>query len=160
MPTITVLMQSKDFAIKSSITSSNKLIIAPKSSKMLEALQNFVTSANTGYRNFWQERKESNIVSPILSHLPQYSLAEVAEHYSTEDCWIVVCDRVYDVTGFLDSHPGGYFIIMEHAGRDATLVFRGSRHSDDAVRMLDQYLIGVLIEVSELISTKLFQIKF
>ena len=41
-------------------------------------------------------------------------------------------------------HPGGFEIMMEHAGRDATLAYRGVGHSDDAEEELQQYLIGVL----------------
>lgn len=80
--------------------------------------------------------------------LPEYTLAEVAEHWMPTDCWVVVFDRVYDITDFLDDHPGGSHIIMEHAGRDATLVIRGSRHSSDAYALMDKYLIGELVEVS------------
>jgi cytochrome b involved in lipid metabolism len=37
---------------------------------------------------------------------------------------------------------------MENAGRDATLAFRGSRHSKDAFDMLEKFCIGILVEVS------------
>ena len=41
-------------------------------------------------------------------------------------------------------HPGGFDIMMEQAGRDATLAYRGVGHSDDAEDDLERYLIGVL----------------
>lgn len=41
-------------------------------------------------------------------------------------------------------HPGGYDVIMEHAGRDATFAFRGTGHSDEAVGMLKKFEIGIL----------------
>lgn len=34
--------------------------------------------------------------------LHQISLSEVAEHDTIEDCWIVIYDRVYDITNFFD----------------------------------------------------------
>ncbi len=40
---------------------------------------------------------------------------------------------------------------MENAGRDATLAFRGSRHSKDAFDMLEKFCIGILVEVSLLL---------
>ncbi|WOO80654.1 Cytochrome b2, mitochondrial [Vanrija pseudolonga] len=46
---------------------------------------------------------------------------DVAEHNSREKgVWIVVHGHVYDVTDFLDEHPGGADIILRYAGKDAT----------------------------------------
>ncbi|TDL18057.1 hypothetical protein BD410DRAFT_822490 [Rickenella mellea] len=44
----------------------------------------------------------------------------VAEHNTRESCWIIVHGKVYDVTEFLDDHPGGSKIILKYAGKDAT----------------------------------------
>jgi isopentenyl diphosphate isomerase/L-lactate dehydrogenase-like FMN-dependent dehydrogenase len=44
----------------------------------------------------------------------------VAKHRSTESCWVVLYGKVYDVTEFLPSHPGGSKIILKLAGADAT----------------------------------------
>jgi cytochrome b involved in lipid metabolism len=76
--------------------------------------------------------------------LKEYCLEEVSEHYSHNDCWIILFDKIYDVTHFLSQHPGGDFIILESAGRDATLAFRGSRHGRDSYDSLSEYLIGIL----------------
>jgi len=46
--------------------------------------------------------------------------AAIAEHNSRESCWIIVHANVYDVTEFLDEHPGGSKIILKYAGKDAT----------------------------------------
>jgi cytochrome b involved in lipid metabolism len=35
------------------------------------------------------------------------TLAECQEHMSDKDCWLVIEGKVYDVTPFLDEHPGG-----------------------------------------------------
>ncbi|KAJ8520449.1 hypothetical protein ONZ45_g2736 [Pleurotus djamor] len=48
------------------------------------------------------------------------STAAVAEHASRDSCWIIVHSKVYDVTDFLDEHPGGSKIILKYAGVDAT----------------------------------------
>jgi L-lactate dehydrogenase (cytochrome) len=35
------------------------------------------------------------------------SVQQVSEHNTPEDCWIVVDNQVWDVTDFLEEHPGG-----------------------------------------------------
>lgn len=36
------------------------------------------------------------------------SLSELEQHRTAEDAWVVVDGRVYDITPFLESHPGGH----------------------------------------------------
>ncbi|KAH0836219.1 Cytochrome b2, mitochondrial [Fonsecaea pedrosoi] len=45
---------------------------------------------------------------------------EVAQHNTRESCWVVIEGCVYDVTEFLDRHPGGAGIILRYGGKDAT----------------------------------------
>ena len=45
---------------------------------------------------------------------------EVAKHNSRESCWVIIKGKVYDVTEFLDEHPGGASIILQYGGKDAT----------------------------------------
>ena len=77
------------------------------------------------------------------------SLEEVSWHCGEEDAWLVLYDRVYDVTEYLASgrgHPGGTEVILEYCGYDATLAFRGVGHSQAAARILEKYCIGILPE--------------
>ncbi|CAG9833579.1 unnamed protein product [Diabrotica balteata] len=72
------------------------------------------------------------------------TLEEVSRHDTDKDCWVVIYDRVYDITEFLDEHPGGSELLLEYAGREASGAFRGSGHSDAAIKLLDKYFIGEL----------------
>lgn len=47
-----------------------------------------------------------------------YSLADLRAHSTEADCWILVHGKVYDVTPFLDEHPGGFDIIVSNTGED------------------------------------------
>ena len=47
----------------------------------------------------------------MSTNLPIISLDEVSEHSSRDDGWMVIYDRVYDVTSFLKEHPGGEEVI-------------------------------------------------
>lgn len=73
------------------------------------------------------------------------SSSEVAKHNSAADCWLIVNDHVYDVTKYINSHPGGP-AILAGCGKDATEMFfkrqDGTAHSEKAQGMLDKYYIG------------------
>ena len=72
-----------------------------------------------------------------------FSMAEVQKHNTEEDCWIIVKDRVYDATEYLELHPGGVDSITINAGDDATEDFVAI-HSAKATKMLEKYYIGDL----------------
>ncbi|KAL0737873.1 hypothetical protein Bca4012_014083 [Brassica carinata] len=71
-----------------------------------------------------------------------FTLAEVSQHTSAKDCWIVIDGKVYDVTKFLDDHPGGDEVILTSTGKDATDDFEDVGHSSTAKAMLDEYYVG------------------
>ncbi|KAL6302198.1 FMN-dependent dehydrogenase-domain-containing protein [Sparassis latifolia] len=60
------------------------------------------------------------------------SLAEVAKHNARSSCWVIINNKVYDVTEFLPAHPGGSKIILKYAGRDATAAYEPI-HPPDAL---------------------------
>lgn len=76
----------------------------------------------------------------------KYTLSEVQQHASLDDCWMVIFDKVYNITDFVYEHPGGDYILLEYAGRDATHPFLSSRHGSSAYKMLDKYWIGILVD--------------
>jgi flavocytochrome c len=51
------------------------------------------------------------------------SLDELRKHNSANDCWVSIGGNVYDLTDFLEEHPGGPESVLEVAGKDATEVF-------------------------------------
>ncbi|KAF9560964.1 hypothetical protein CPC08DRAFT_742663 [Agrocybe pediades] len=67
-----------------------------------------------------------------MSSQKMLSGKEVALHNSRESCWIIVHGKVYDVTDFLDEHPGGSKIILKYAGKDATQEY-DPIHPPDAI---------------------------
>ena len=52
--------------------------------------------------------------------------AIVSSHDKAWDCWIVLNQVVYDVTLYLEYHPGGKAEIMKYAGQDATEAFNAA----------------------------------
>ena len=53
--------------------------------------------------------------------LPLFSREEVGRHEKPGDCWIVIHGDVYDVTRWLDRHPGGRDVLQHYGGEDATV---------------------------------------
>ncbi|XP_058115320.1 cytochrome B5-like protein isoform X2 [Magnolia sinica] len=72
-----------------------------------------------------------------------YTKAEVSLHNTRTDCWIIIKDKVYDVTPYVEEHPGGDAILV-HAGDDSTEGFFGPQHATRVFDMVDEFYIGDL----------------
>jgi len=73
-----------------------------------------------------------------------YSLAEVAQHKTEKDCWVVVNDEVLNVTEFLPDHPGGKKAILLYAGKDASEEFNMLHDKNVVVKYAPDAIIGTL----------------
>ncbi|URD90172.1 Cytochrome b5-like Heme/Steroid binding domain [Musa troglodytarum] len=71
-----------------------------------------------------------------------YHFDEVAKHKGAKDCWLIISGKVYDVTQFMDEHPGGDDVLLAASGKDATNDFEDIGHSNAAREMMDKYYIG------------------
>ncbi|WFD26132.1 hypothetical protein MNAN1_001107 [Malassezia nana] len=76
----------------------------------------------------------------------QITFAEVCEHKSEESLWLVIDNKVYDVTKFLSEHPGGDEVLLTEAGKNATEPFEDVGHSEDARAALKTLYIGDLAD--------------
>jgi nitrate reductase (NAD(P)H) len=85
--------------------------------------------------------------APKAASAKKYTLAEVEKHNTEEDVWIIVNNKVYDCTEYLELHPGGVDSIIINAGADATEDFVAI-HSTKATKMLEKYYIGDLDKAS------------
>ncbi|CAI7621800.1 unnamed protein product [Penicillium manginii] len=74
------------------------------------------------------------------------TLQDVARHKTQDDVWLAIHGKVYDVTKFLDEHPGGDEVVLDKAGQDATAEFDDVGHSEEAWEALEPLLIGRLKE--------------
>ncbi|KAL4919894.1 cytochrome b5-like heme/steroid binding domain-containing protein [Aspergillus aurantiobrunneus] len=72
----------------------------------------------------------------------EFTFKEVAEHNTKKDLYLVVHDKVYDCSSFVDEHPGGEEVLLDVAGQDGTEAFEDVGHSDEAREILDGLLVG------------------
>ncbi|EXC24203.1 Cytochrome b5 [Morus notabilis] len=71
-----------------------------------------------------------------------YTLAEVSQHNNREKCLLVIHGKVYDVTKFLEDHPGGDDVLLSSTGKDATNDFEDVGHSSSAKAVMDEFYVG------------------
>ncbi|KAJ8070158.1 hypothetical protein OCU04_000551 [Sclerotinia nivalis] len=79
-----------------------------------------------------------------MSEIKQISLAEVQKHNKINDLWLVIHHNVYDVTNYLEDHPGGADSLLEVGGQNSTVAFEDVGHSADARETMESFLIGRL----------------
>mmetsp|Transcript_22570 Transcript_22570/g.31428 ORF Transcript_22570/g.31428 Transcript_22570/m.31428 type:complete len:142 (-) Transcript_22570:242-667(-) len=87
-----------------------------------------------------KEEEKPEVPSKVIS------LEEVEKHASRESCWLIIEGNVYDVTDYMDDHPGGGDVLLDASGRDATDDFNDVGHSKTAVSYMKKYLIGAFEE--------------
>lgn len=107
--------------------------------------------------NYGAGNKVSDTVNQITSSGKSLTLnmAEIAKHNKQTDCWFIINGKVYNITSFFGSHPGGNSAMTPSCGKDATSAYAtqdpyatssGSRsaHSSRAQNLLTDYYIGDL----------------
>jgi cytochrome b involved in lipid metabolism len=52
-----------------------------------------------------------------------YTMAEVSSHNGASSCWTIINSVVYDVTSWINAHPGGSQPILGLCGKDGTSAF-------------------------------------
>ena len=74
-----------------------------------------------------------------------YTMAQVAANNSAKSCWAVIEGSVYNLTNWINSHPGGTGAIMSLCGTEATSSFN-AQHANQSrpSSRLSGYLLGPL----------------
>ncbi|KAJ5548598.1 hypothetical protein N7513_005832 [Penicillium frequentans] len=88
---------------------------------------------------------------PVETELPEYTLKDVAAHNTKKDTWIVIHGQVFDITEYLQDHPGGAEVLIDTAGTDATAAYEDVGHSEDAREIMQPYLVGILKDAQQFV---------
>jgi cytochrome b involved in lipid metabolism len=115
-------------------------------------------ATNSGTNNLAQETL--NQIKPTGGSLV-LNMSEIAKHNKTSNCWMLISGKVYNITGYFGSHPGGNATMAATCGTDATAAYKtkdpyaatsggGTTHSSSALSLLTNYYIG---DLNQTIST-------
>jgi len=86
--------------------------------------------------------KPGNIKNSINSN-NYFSLEEIAQHNTIESCWMIISNKVYDITDYIPHHPGGKNALIRFAGKDGSENVQF--HSSKMLQILNNnYFIGHL----------------
>lgn len=78
-------------------------------------------------------------------NLPTFLLSEVQEKKGADCCYVTLGTNVYDVTPFLEDHPGGDDLILQYGGKDVTEIMEdmvSHMHTEVAYEIMEEYLVG------------------
>lgn len=108
-----------------------------------------------GIKVLLDKNQTQEMPKKMMEQVKLFTLDEVARHNSINDCWTVISNDVYDLTQYINRHPGGDEILRA-CGQDATTLFTkrqmkdgqsvgsGGPHSQSANEQLAKLKIGVL----------------
>jgi cytochrome b involved in lipid metabolism len=71
----------------------------------------------------------------------------VKKHNKDYDCWVIVEGKVYDVSTYMDDHPGGKDMLLENTnGKDATEAYEEADHTKRAKQLMKNYYVADLVQ--------------
>lgn len=89
-------------------------------------------------------RLTRQLKSSNVSAQQEYTRARISKHNTKGDLLVIIHGRLYDITKWVDEHPGGEEVLLDVGGQDATEAFEDVGHSEEARKVLDGLCIGNL----------------
>lgn len=81
-----------------------------------------------------------------MADVKRFTRKEISEKDPKQETVFVINNVVYNVTKFLDEHPGGHEVLVNVAGKDGSEDFDDVGHSFDAKELMRKYVIGELVD--------------
>lgn len=88
-------------------------------------------TGHTGSKAAWSDAGSTGAEASKTQNQDQkYPMTTVQQHNSASSCWAVVDTGVYDLTRWINEHPGGADKIKPLCGTNATSQFRGKHNTE------------------------------
>nr|XP_031859814.1 uncharacterized protein CI109_004662 [Kwoniella shandongensis]KAA5526886.1 hypothetical protein CI109_004662 [Kwoniella shandongensis] len=128
---------------------SNSLIVASVAAASLVTLLSFTTwptlHADSEISKKTHQQESASSTKKTTTEPGRISAEELADHKSLKSLWVAVDGDVWDVTDFANQHPGGTEILVQHAGRDVTRIFKAIHPTHTVEKNLtSEQLVGRL----------------
>ncbi|XP_011050480.1 PREDICTED: cytochrome b5-like isoform X2 [Acromyrmex echinatior] len=81
-----------------------------------------------------------------MAEMKVFTRNEIKKNDDKDKVLFILHDKVYNVRSFLNEHPGGEEILLEHKGIDASEDFDDVGHSKDAMELMKTYQVGVIAD--------------
>lgn len=93
-----------------------------------------------------EEEEEVAAAGELVDGLPEYTKADVKKHNSiSTGIWVIYKNGVYDITQFVESHPGGNKILLAAGSTiEPFWALYGVHKSNQVYKMLEEHRIGNL----------------
>lgn len=112
---------------------------------------------HSGAAATWEDRIAASVTQPLAPDSPPADgsgkgpgtgkvdlvASEISKHSTAKDCWSIVNGNVYNLTTYVQSHPGGAGVIKNICGRDGSGAFK-NQHGSSAKpnNVLSRFLLG------------------
>lgn len=98
---------------------------------------------DTSEQSLLKNRGSTKILDESL--LKCYRVADIYGHNKEDDCWVIINNKVYDVTKFAEKHPGGRDLMLKCGGSDVTEMFH--QYHPKAVRTwMHTFCVGKVVD--------------
>jgi cytochrome b involved in lipid metabolism len=126
--------KQKEVSFPNQIKTEKQRISSPQDQSIQSQNQEKLTQTSSKEKN---EENEENKKT--------YTMEEISKHNSKESCWTAIRGDVYDLTNWIDKHPGGADKILKICGKDGTDLFikqHGGKEKPE--KILEDFEIGTL----------------
>jgi hypothetical protein len=112
---------------------------------------------HSGAAATWEDRIAASVTQPLAPDSPTADgsgkspssgkvdlvASEISKHSIAKDCWSIVNGNVYNLTTYVQSHPGGAGVIKNICGRDGSAAFKNQHGSSSKPNnVLSAFLLG------------------